>query len=71
MVRKKIIVGSELNGGSLATKVAQISPSQREQMIAYAAYFRAEKRGFSPDDDQADWFEAEREIGRNLDSFSS
>ena len=31
-------------------------------MIAEAAYYRAEKRGFAPGDDFSDWFEAEREL---------
>ncbi len=29
--------------------------------IAVAAYFRAEQRGFTPGEDQADWFQAEAE----------
>ena len=31
-------------------------------MIAEAAYFRAEKRGFAEGDPMQDWLEAEREI---------
>ena len=34
----------------------------REQMIAVAAYFRAQQRGFTPDNELADWFEAEAEV---------
>lgn len=33
-----------------------------DEMIATAAYYRAEKRGFQHGDDQLDWFEAQREI---------
>lgn len=33
-------------------------------MIAEAAYYKAISRGFVPGNDMADWFEAEREIGR-------
>lgn len=36
----------------------------RDEMIAVAAYFRAEQRGFAPGDTQADWLEAEAEIDR-------
>ena len=32
-----------------------------EEMIAIAAYFRAELRGFAPGDELADWFQAEAE----------
>lgn len=34
----------------------------REQMIAQAAYLRAEKRGFQGGDPVADWLEAEAEV---------
>jgi hypothetical protein len=36
--------------------------SERERMIALAAYFRAEKRGFLPGAEMEDWLAAEREI---------
>jgi len=42
------------------------SPQQLERMIAEAAYYRAEKRGFAPGDDRLDWFEAEKEIRSRL-----
>jgi hypothetical protein len=35
---------------------------QREQMIAEAAYYRAEKRGFAPGRELDDWIAAEAEI---------
>ena len=38
--------------------------AQRQQMIAVAAYFRAERRGFIGGDPNADWLEAEAEINR-------
>ena len=46
----------------------QIKPSnannspERRQRIAEAAYYKAERRGFSPGYDERDWLEAEREI---------
>ena len=42
------------------------SPTQRQQMIAEAAYFRAEKRGFSGGEEFRDWLEAEAEVDRRL-----
>ncbi|SMF93330.1 Sterol desaturase/sphingolipid hydroxylase, fatty acid hydroxylase superfamily [Methylomagnum ishizawai] len=42
------------------------NPSALQAMIAEAAYFRAEKRGFAPGDEFHDWVEAEREILRHL-----
>jgi hypothetical protein len=34
----------------------------REAMVAVAAYYRAERRGFNGGDPLADWFEAEAEV---------
>lgn len=36
--------------------------SARDGMIAMAAYYRAERRGFAPGHDLEDWFAAEAEI---------
>ncbi len=33
-----------------------------EKMIAEAAYFHAERRGFEPNNDMADWFQAEDDV---------
>jgi len=41
-------------------------PEERERMIAQAAYFRAERRGFAPGAELDDWFGAETEIERLL-----
>ena len=41
---------------------SKISEDQRRQMIAEAAYFRAERRGFSGGDPATDWIEAEAEV---------
>jgi Protein of unknown function (DUF2934) len=46
--------------------MTQISEELRRQMIAEAAYFRAERRGFSDGDAVADWLEAEEEIQMKL-----
>jgi hypothetical protein len=36
--------------------------SSRENLIATAAYYRAERRGFSPGNELEDWLAAEREV---------
>ncbi len=41
---------------------SQVSPEQRTEMIATAAYYIAERRGFTPGDLEADWRAAETEI---------
>jgi hypothetical protein len=38
------------------------SPEERFQMIAEAAYFKAEQRGFMAGDDLTDWLAAEAEV---------
>lgn len=47
------------NGG--ASKV-RVTPEQRYRMIAEAAYYQAEKRGFVGGDCAQDWLDAEAEI---------
>lgn len=56
-----------LEPNSISTHVAAfIEPEQRHAMIADAAYFRAEHRGFDPGRELDDWLEAEREIDATL-----
>jgi hypothetical protein len=46
----------------MASQVATHRPvdaKTRQEMIAEAAYYRAEKRGFAPGHDLDDWLEAE------------
>ena len=38
-----------------------VDRSQLDELIAVAAYYRAEQRGFAPGDELNDWFEAEAE----------
>jgi Protein of unknown function (DUF2934) len=43
-----------------------VTPEQRESLIAEAAYYLAEQRGFAPGAELDDWLEAEREIEQML-----
>lgn len=54
--------GSQKGGG----RAGAISGEQRRRMIAEAAYYRAERRGFAGADPVADWLTAEAEIDRQL-----
>jgi hypothetical protein len=47
----------------------KVSSGQRRQMIAEAAYFRAEQRGFNGDPVE-DWMAAEAEVDARLDELS-
>ena len=39
-----------------------IGAQERQMLVARAAYFRAEKRGFAPGRELQDWVEAETEV---------
>jgi hypothetical protein len=43
-----------------------VDPEQRAALIAEAAYFRAEKRGFASGHETADWLAAERDVDSKL-----
>src|SRR5262245_57434587 len=43
-----------------------VDPQQRAALIAEAAYFRAEKRGFAPGHETGDWLAAEAEVDAKL-----
>jgi hypothetical protein len=43
-----------------------LTPEQRHAMIAEAAYYRAERRGFAPGAELQDWLAAEAEIDHAL-----
>jgi len=44
----------------------KVTSGQRQQMIAEAAYFKAERRGFNGGDPVRDWCEAEAEVDARL-----
>jgi len=46
-----------------------VSQQEREEMIAVAAYFRAERRGFGPGHELEDWCEAAVAIDQMLDNM--
>jgi hypothetical protein len=43
-----------------------VGPEKRAALIAEAAYFRAEKRGFAPGNEAEDWLAAEQEVDAAL-----
>ena len=54
------------SGANTKTSGKFVTPEQRLHMIAEAAYFMAEKRGFSEGKAEADWLCAETEIDKML-----
>jgi CHASE3 domain sensor protein len=55
---------------STGEKMLSITPEERYRMIAEAAYFHAERRGFISGDTARDWLDAEAEIDRILQKKS-
>ncbi len=53
---------SKGNSKDFPAAAPSISAEERQNLIARAAYFRAEKRGFSPGCELQDWVEAETEV---------
>jgi hypothetical protein len=57
--KRPVVTAAPMNGTS-------VSPEERHQMIAEAAYYRAEQRGFLGGDPLQDWIEAEAEVASKL-----
>ena len=53
---------AEITGGRLERREIPSFSEDRQQRIAEAAYWRAERRGFEPGRELDDWLEAEREV---------
>ncbi|HEX4051912.1 MAG TPA: DUF2934 domain-containing protein [Steroidobacteraceae bacterium] len=49
-----------------SSSAALIDPARRRALIAEAAYFRAERRGFAPGHEAEDWLAAELEVDTAL-----
>lgn len=48
-----------------------ITPEERHELIAVAAYYRAQIRGFAPGAELQDWLEAEVEVDSLLESSAA
>ena len=66
MRKPKPSVTKNVEPDFVAESTPPISAKERYQMIAEAAYFRAEKRGFTGGSIEEDWIEAEAEIDKLL-----
>lgn len=62
--RPRVRAGSALRATGSESVV--ITPEERHQMIAEAAYYRAEQRRFLNGDPLQDWLEAEAEVATRL-----
>jgi len=47
---------------------ADITPDERNKLIAEAAYYRAEQHGFNPEYQVQNWLDAEKEVDAMLEN---
>lgn len=65
---RKVTERKAATGVKTSTRKTNSRPTaaERRAMIAEAAYYKAEQRGFMPGFEELDWFEAEQEIVSKL-----
>jgi hypothetical protein len=51
---------------SAAAPKARVDAKERQRLVAEAAYYRAQKRGFAPGHEVQDWIAAEKEVDARL-----
>ncbi|WP_018605171.1 DUF2934 domain-containing protein [Uliginosibacterium gangwonense] len=67
VAKSKAHSSAKPEGGVGTTQAESLpSPCQLEQLIAEEAYYLAEQRGFAPDNDLADWLQAEANVKGRL-----
>lgn len=73
MKTRRAAANKAIEGGSAPQACVSGKPDSvsgnnipREQLIAEAAYFRAEQRGFAPGNEISDWLDAEADVERML-----
>lgn len=59
--------GLAKSGGTRFSTESGMDKEERRQMIAEAAYYRYQNRGYDPGCDVDDWLAAEEEVDRLLD----
>lgn len=64
------IGGRKSRSAMTSTGGAELNEDTRRAMIAEAAYFRAERRGFAPGFELDDWLASEHELDARLQSQS-
>lgn len=60
------LAASTIAAGTAAAVAERPPGEMRERMIAVAAFYRAERRGFAPGCELEDWLAAEAEIDAQL-----
>ena len=66
VIKEKKPVSAKPRVSKKVTVASKVSEDERKKMIADNAYFRAQRRNFSPEGIEEDWLEAEAEITKKL-----
>lgn len=64
--RNDLSAGKNRVEGAHTSSETRFSEDERRRMVAEAAYYRAQQRGFSAGGEVDDWLTAEREISQRL-----
>ncbi|MEN6587024.1 MAG: DUF2934 domain-containing protein [Sulfuricella sp.] len=65
-VTPKATTAAKKPAATKAKAKKSVTPEQRYLMICEAAFYKAERRGFSPENEIQDWLDAEAEINKML-----
>ena len=71
IVKKRVPRKTVSSAGRKSGVTRFVGLEQRAALIAEAAFFRAEKRGFAPGHETEDWLAAEAEVDATLMSAKS
>jgi hypothetical protein len=66
VTKEKKAVATKPRASKKITATSKVSDDERKKMIADNAYYRAQRRNFSPEGIEEDWLEAEAEVNKNL-----
>ena len=66
LIKEKKLVTTKPRASKKVTATAKVSDDERKKMIADNAYYRAQRRNFSPEGIEEDWLEAEAEVTKKL-----
>ena len=68
MNEQRVAKGKKAVERAVGASPQLIDAQTRQELIAQAAYFRAQRRGFVPGHEEEDWYAAETEIDTALNA---
>ncbi len=64
-------IATHLEAAASGSALTAVTNEERHQLIAEAAYFRAERRNFTPGYELEDWLDAEAEVEMKLSQIGT